>query len=154
MQSIEERFWKYVKKTDSCWLWTGGCRVGRYGGLGRGPRGTGVVSAHRLSYEINVGPIPTGAVIMHTCDNPLCVNPEHLRVGTQRDNMLDMVAKGRIGKTGPKPGTGAKNKLTLREAEIVREKYGAGVSQQKLAAEYGIGQATVSRIIRRLVLTR
>lgn len=95
-----ERVWRYVDKRgpDECWPWTGGCVVGGYGVvvLGGGKR----QRANRAMWEITNGPIPPGegyhgTVVMHTCDNPICVNPDHLRIGTQGDNTLDMCAKGR-----------------------------------------------------------
>lgn len=148
LTSIEERFWKYVVKSDDCWLWTGGTRVGRYGGISLGRRGEGIISTHRFSYQLHKGKIPKGKIIMHKCDNPLCVKPDHLFMGTQKDNVLDMIAKGRQGKTGAKKGTGSRNHLTMEQANNLREEYKSGVSQVKLADKYGLGQSTVSRIIR------
>lgn len=79
-----------VDTTDPlrCWNWQG-CRKERgYGHTGRG-------YAHRRSYELFKGPIPKGRSVLHRCDNPPCINPDHLRVGTQADNIADMVGKGR-----------------------------------------------------------
>jgi hypothetical protein len=91
---IEVRFWAKVCKTDTCWLWTGVKSVG-YGhmwdGSGR-PK-----HAHRLSWEIHHGPIPSGMDVLHRCDTPACVRPDHLFIGTASDNMLDAVSKGRHG---------------------------------------------------------
>lgn len=78
---------------DECWPWLAAKAGGGYGVV----RIDGVIhKAHRLAYELCIGPIPPGMVVMHTCDNPPCCNPSHLRLGTQRDNVLDMVAKGRM----------------------------------------------------------
>lgn len=92
--SAVARFWKYVRKTDSCWIWTGSkASQYKYGQL------TIVrnhwVYAHRMSYELHVGPIPDGYHICHKCDNPPCVNPDHLFAGTAKDNMQDRERKGR-----------------------------------------------------------
>lgn len=87
-----ERFWSKVNKTDGCWIWTAYRDDKGYGCFGfRGK----VWKAHRVAYELATGPIPTGAHILHSCDNPSCVNPEHLRAGTHADNMRDKVARGR-----------------------------------------------------------
>lgn len=89
------RFDRKVKWSDSgCWLWTGHLTAAGYG---RFPleHGTPPLYAHRYAYERAHGPIPPGLVVMHSCDNPPCVNPAHLSAGTQRDNVLDMMQKGR-----------------------------------------------------------
>jgi hypothetical protein len=89
---IAERFWEKVDRTGDCWLWTGsGDRYGHVRLNGK------IVQAHRVAWELTNGPIPEGLQCLHTCDRPLCVNPEHLWLGTRSDNMLDMVAKGRKG---------------------------------------------------------
>lgn len=88
-----ERFFNKVLRTAGCWLWTGAAK-GR-NGYGHMNVAGAYVSAHRLSYELHIGPIADGLHIMHTCDNRRCVNPAHLVAGTQQDNNADMVAKGR-----------------------------------------------------------
>lgn len=94
-----DRFWAKVDKGDGCWCWTGtGSRYGMFWS-GDGRR----IGAHRFSYEMHRGPIPNGMLVMHTCDNPKCVNPDHLRLGTPKDNMEDMDRKGRR-RTGARRG--------------------------------------------------
>lgn len=90
--SVEERFWGKVEKTDGCWLWKG------Y----RTPKGYGVFKmngknqqAHRAAWMLTHGPIPTGLDVLHECDNPPCVRPDTLFLGTNTDNQRDSVAKGR-----------------------------------------------------------
>lgn len=93
--SIVERFWTHVSKSVfplRCWIWTGALR----NGYGRFRVGNKKVSAHRFSYELVYGPISKGKIIMHTCDNPSCVNPSHLRLGTQSQNMADASSKKRL----------------------------------------------------------
>lgn len=95
-KTLEQRFWAKVDKTDDCWLWSGS-KSGLYGHgeIGRGRRTEGKVKTHRLSWELHNGSIPKGMHVLHKCDNGLCVNPDHLFLGTQKDNMVDMAKKGR-----------------------------------------------------------
>jgi hypothetical protein len=93
-RSLFERWNEKVDRTGECWVWTGARNhISGYGVMGG--KDIGTVLAHRFSYEHHVGPIPEGLFVCHHCDNPPCVNPEHLFVGTHQDNMRDMVAKGR-----------------------------------------------------------
>lgn len=87
-----ERFWKKVQKTATCWNWTAAQRNG-YGVIKINKK---LISTHRLSYEIHKGSIPDGLLICHSCDNRLCVNPEHLFLGSYSDNTIDAVNKGII----------------------------------------------------------
>ena len=90
---VAERFWSKVKKQpNGCWEWQAAkTRLG-YGRFA--PEGT-TVKAHRVSFELCKGPIPDGMHVMHSCDNPPCVNPEHLSLGSNQDNVNDREAKGR-----------------------------------------------------------
>lgn len=99
-ESVESRFWRRVDKTDGCWVWKTAPSQPRYGYL---RVGKSLVAAHRVSYELANGTIPNGLFVCHHCDNPKCVNPAHLFLGTQLDNMRDMHAKGRANNGyGPK----------------------------------------------------
>lgn len=139
-----KRFEAKVLKTDSCWLWKGGIGAGGYGYTWFNNRST---RAHRASYEFHVAKIPEGMFVLHKCDNPPCVNPEHLFVGTPLDNMLDKIKKGR---NNPAKGErNSKSKLTNKEAEFVRKLYRkGGVTQNELAIRYGVHQVCISLIIR------
>ena len=88
-------FWKYAnrKGDEECWPWDG---VVDHNGYGRVVFMTSVYKAHRVSYEMANGPIPDGLLVRHKCDNPNCVNPNHLEVGTHADNMADAVKRGRL----------------------------------------------------------
>ena len=85
-------FWSRVHKTRRCWWWLGG-KPGGYGAFSFEGQHH---AAHRFSYELNVGPIPAGLMVLHRCDNPSCVRPAHLFVGTNADNIRDASAKGRL----------------------------------------------------------
>lgn len=84
-----------VNAATGCWEWTGQRIPTGYGYISRGGRGGGMISAHRASHEIHIGPIPKGHWVCHRCDNPGCVNPEHLFSGPPRVNVIDCVRKGR-----------------------------------------------------------
>lgn len=158
-----QRFWEKVNKTDSCWLWTGSKRNKGYGAFVYVRDGQVIHGrAHRYSYEIHKGPIPEGMLVLHNCpsgDNPACVNPDHLWLGNDLDNVHDMMKKGRRVKGGThKPGkyeygVGHHNaRLTEEIVKTIREKYATGeTSFNKLAQEYGLAIAHVYRIVRRKV---
>ena len=94
-RSIAERFWCKVTRAIGCWTWAGSKTRQGYGCIGSGGKYAPVVKAHRVSWELNRGPIPQGLCVLHHCDNPSCVNPNHLFLGTVRDNWNDAITKGR-----------------------------------------------------------
>ena len=134
--TLVARFWRKVDKTGDCWLWTG-CVVNSYGQIDR--RG-----AHRVSYEINIGPIPDGLFVCHRCDNPKCVRPEHLFLGTPKENMHDKIAKGRDTR-GSAVNTA---RLKPEDVDAIRAAHQAGETQVSIGKRFGIGQAHVSSIVR------
>lgn len=152
------RFWAKVNKEGPvlrpelgpCWVWTRGTTRSGYGQITAGllADGTrGPLLAHRLSYEMAEGPIPDGLWVLHRCDNPPCVRPAHLFLGTVLENNDDMRAKERH--TFGTRFTSAK--LTEEIVRSMRERYSAGgVTLRILADEYGINPKTVHKVIRRL----
>lgn len=130
-----------------CLIWSASKLGPHYGGVkfvGKMRR------AHRVSYELHFGAIPAGMVVMHRCDTPLCIRPEHLRLGTQSENVKDMLAKGRANKAR---GEGAGNaKLTEAQVREIRaryepRKYGKGA--HVLAREFGVSKPVILAIVNR-----
>jgi len=139
----EVRFWYRVQKSsepNGCWMWTGRVGTNGYGLFRIKPSPKQPASAHRVSYEMKHGPIPQGFCVLHACDKPLCVNPSHLFLGTQADNMRDMANKGRSAKA------------PLSESQVLelRAKHATGKYRRvELADEYGISPTAVRYIVTR-----
>lgn len=93
------RFWEKVKKTATCWLYTGFRKWDGYGWVSRSGR---CMTAHRYAWTLLRGPVPAGMHLLHNCDVPACCNPDHIRLGTHEENMADMKAKGRQNSPGMK----------------------------------------------------
>lgn len=157
-RSTEERFWGKVQKTETCWLWTGGKRSKGYGAFVYARDGEPVQGrAHVYSYELHKGRVPKGVFVLHTCDTPACVNPDHLFLGNNQDNVDDMIAKGRH----VRGGTYSKGKyqrgelhhgarLTATDVQAIRAAYNAGgVSFSQLARKYGLALGHVFRIVKK-----
>lgn len=146
-QKTADRFWsKVAMSADGCWTWKASVNPHGYGQFML--PGHRLTRAHRLAWQIANGPLPDGAVVMHRCDNPPCVNPEHLAIGTQLDNIADMHAKGRAsGGRTPRPGTQNPNaKVTDDQIHEIRRLRQAGITCKTVAGMFGISPAQVSRI--------
>lgn len=142
--TLEERFWSKVKKGDGCWEWQAGKHSGGYGlfHLSRLGRST---QAHRVAYELTHGEIPAGMCILHACDNPPCVNPSHLRLGTQAENRADCVAKGRHWVPTVLKGTdNPRAKLTQRDCRAIQALRAAGVTRELLAEAFEVDPKTIT----------
>lgn len=140
--NIMERFEdKIFHSPDGCWYWTAYTDRKGYGYLG--VTGTTIISAHRFSYERHKGPIPKGMCVCHSCDNPSCVNPDHLWLGSNDDNMRDMAIKGRATR-------GSRNtfaKLNEVSIPIIREAISTGFSQSEVAKYFKISRSVICDII-------
>jgi hypothetical protein len=121
-----------------CWIWTGPTNGKGYGVFYVGGKDR---AAHRISHEVFKGPIPPGLHVLHSCDNPSCVNPAHLRAGTVKENMADRDSRGRRDVRGEQIGT---SKLT--EEDVRKIKASPGVSQKVLAEMYGVKPTHIWRI--------
>ena len=161
----ETRFWSHVNKNGPivrpelgpCWVWTAAVDKDGYGLIYSKELG-GLKKAHRVAYILFKGPIPEGLCVLHTCDNPPCVNPNHLWTGTNRNNIDDMVAKGRSlhGKKGTKTKLTEEQVLKIRKLYVPR-KGGTppGVSRKFcyigsvrwLAKEFGVCRSTIQFIL-------
>lgn len=143
---VEVRFWRYVDKSDGCWLWTGkSLNKKGYGQIQIGGQGTKHILAHRLSYEIHCGPIPDGMVVMHSCDNPGCVNPDHLSLGTQSQNILDAFARGRKNAIPPHVFGEKCGASKLTEAQAI-DVIKSSEPMKILAARFGVSNSAIERI--------
>jgi hypothetical protein len=121
---------------DECWDWTGSLYRLGYGKMGLNYK---TVAAHRLAYELFIGPIPVGQDVCHTCDNRKCCNPGHLFLGTAKDNIEDAARKGRMTR-----------KLCPDDVRTIRDWYSfGGVTQSEIADRYNISQAAVWSIVNR-----
>lgn len=137
-------------RTDSgCWEWSGARAVNGYG---RALIGSRQVAAHRLSFTVHTGPIPTGLFICHRCDNPPCINPAHLFAGTAQENVSDREAKGRHPHRQSDMVRGIESHLArLTEPQVleIRRRCARGESQQVIAADFRCSPQNVSDINRR-----
>lgn len=141
--SIPKRFWAKVRKTNSCWIWTGASYSAGYGIIGTTGLNGGRMVTHRLSWLIHYGEIPKGMMVLHKCDNPPCVNPEHLFLGTIQDNVDDMIKKGRHRFLG-------NAKISPEEVRVIRAEYADGkATMAELAKRYHLGPTAVLNIIHR-----
>jgi hypothetical protein len=170
-KGVHYRFWSKVQKTDGCWLWLGRPDKDGYGKLRVGGVAT---RAHRYSYALHVGPIPSGLMVCHHCDNPGCVRPDHLFLGTALDNASDAASKGRTAlgdrnasrkhperrprgerhhwQTRPETRLrGERNgraKLTPDDVHTIRALWSAGkANRAELARRYGVTHTLISNIV-------
>ncbi len=146
-QSFEERFWSKVDHSggpEACWPWTGYRNRLNYGVVSL-PGGK-LELTHRTAYRLNHGPIPNGKKVLHRCDNRPCCNVAHHFIGTQADNIADMMAKGRHRPPDVRGVRHGSAKLDDERIREIRALQGSGESQDRIAARYGVSQSLVSLI--------
>jgi len=141
-KTAEERFWLKVNKTseEDCWNWTGALQSKGYGILRVDDKR---ISAHRFSWILSNGNIPNKLLVLHKCDNKRCINPNHLYIGTQIDNMRDRAIRNPV----PSESFGS-GKTKLSHSDILSIRSIKGKSQQIIASMFNISQKTVSNILR------
>lgn len=137
--TLRQRFESKIDRSGDCHLWKGSRTAAGYGRIGAN---TESLYAHRLSYALNIGPVGEFHVL-HRCDNPSCVNPDHLFLGTNADNVKDMMMKGRDN--APKGVDCAKAKLTRKQVRVIRS---SDKTHRALGVEYDISHNAIGRIKR------
>lgn len=133
--TLKEHWSRYVLEQPEgrCWIWQGNKDKDGYGKICHDGKH---LRAHRVSYELHIGEIEDGMSVCHTCDNPSCVNPEHLFAGTNRENMIDMVHKNR----------GPRQKLTTKDIIDIRAMLADGYGAEDIAVKYSVHPYTIRRI--------
>jgi hypothetical protein len=144
MNTLAKRFSaKHTRPEYGCWIWTATTN-GRYGLISSGGK---TLKAHRVAYELYRGSIPEGMVVMHECDNPLCVNPFHLSIGTQLDNIRDRDRKGRQVPNHPAGEENGMRKLSDVDVLSIRRLRSSGWRMQAIAERFDVSRTTISFIL-------
>ena len=141
--TTEERFFHYVnKRPGECWPWTGSTfGEGRYGAFWVSPK---TISAHVYSYILHRGPVPSGMFVCHSCDNPKCVNPDHLFLATPKENTRDMLKKGRHWT----PSGDLNPRTKIKDAEIPKIfEMSKFMTHGAIAATFGVSRPCISMIL-------
>lgn len=156
-RSVADRFWEKVERRgpDECWEWIGARSAGKFNygrfGFSTSRPCASTRNAHTVAWELDRGrKLPRGKVVRHRCDNPPCCNPKHLVMGTQKQNVADMIRRGRQAKGAIKRGS-AHGMSILTESIVLamRAEYAAGATAKSLAEKYGVGHATAAQAISR-----
>lgn len=141
-------FWAKVRTSDECWDWTAATDIGGYGVF---QTGNGMSRAHRVAWVLSNGPLPDGVLVLHKCDNRLCVRPAHLDLGDQKRNVADMDARGRRGR-GYRVSRRGQNhqaaKLTDEQVAAVLVLRSAGWTQRRIGALLGLSHTYVGQLER------
>ena len=137
--TIATRFFQKIELTQTCWWWRGSRNAAGYGKMSVAGFRVPTESTHRVAWYLTHGPIPEGMQVLHACDQPSCVNPRHLFLGTNKDNRQDSMNKGRI----PSGTRCVHAKLTKESVDAVRT---LTMTQRQLAQRFGVSQATISLV--------
>lgn len=144
-----EQFWAKVDKSGECWIFHGAHDPQGYGYVNRAALAPHMLKAHRYSWMLANGPIPDGMCVLHRCDNPPCVNPDHLWLGTIGDNNRDKMLKGRASRVTRNAGTKQwQSILTDDLVRYIRSQHAAGVKQAVIGRELNISSKTIWYAIR------
>lgn len=157
MSIAKTRFDSRVIRSEGCWRWGGSTNTKGYGRIKINGQD---ILAHRLAWTLHKGEIPSGMLICHKCDNPVCVNPDHLFIGTQRDNIRDAAAKGRIA-SGERHGMNTRpdrrsfgsangqSKLSENSVAFIKTAHkNRSVSNRQLARQFGVSESLICMINR------
>lgn len=141
---------KLHRTPNGCLEWTGATYGPGYGHLSRGPRGAGLIPAHVATWILTNGPIPDGMVIRHTCDNPPCCDLAHLLIGTQQDNIADMIRRGRARGQIPAGERHPDARLTDQQVAELRDAYSTISNYAEIGRRYGITKQHARALVLRL----
>lgn len=141
-EKLVERFWAKVDTGGDCWLWTGATYYNGYGVFNIESRNH---TAHRAAWILFRGPVPDGILVLHHCDNPPCVRPDHLFLGTPKENTQDMVSKGR-STAGERHRLA---KLSVENVLEIRSLHRDGMVQRRIAERFEVSYATINLIVKR-----
>lgn len=143
MKPIAERLWAKTNKGEpnECWEWQGTRHPKGHGQIGRGRRQDGLAYTHVVAWEVTYGPVPSGTYVCHRCDNPPCVNPRHLFLGTPADNTRDMIKKQRHSF-----GERHASKLTEDDVIKIRRLLAEGMTQQAVADRFSVSRSMIGHV--------
>lgn len=143
--AIEVRFWDNVERGAGCWTWKRATRGAQGYGTTKWQHRT--YATHRLAWELTYGPIPPGLLVCHRCDNPPCVRPDHLWLGTPLDNMRDMRDKGRARPVRARGEAASRALLTEEQVRMVRQRQASGETMAALARELRVSFGAIRSIV-------
>lgn len=135
---MEQRFWEKVEKSEGCWNWIGALSVNFGYGMFNQGKDLGTIKAHRLSWKMQNSEIPEGMMVCHRCDNPKCVRPDHLFLGTAVENNRDKWEKGRQGRFTPEKA---------RRIRSLHNRHKDVLTHRRIADWFGVSKATITHML-------